>query len=121
MSVDASDLERYLALLETADETIDRQTAARFRQTLKTLTDYAQSIEHRKSGDMADSTTFLGPFASGDGTLEGHILSGAFYTVFELAHGGEHDWASRTIEEQSAVLDQLQEDTGHIVVAAVGG
>ena len=121
MSIDASDLERYLAQLATADETIDRATAARFRQTLEQLTAYAQAIEHRASGDMAESTTFLGPFAGGDGTLEGQILSGAFYTIFELAHGGEHDWASRTLHERADLLDQLQEDTGRIVAAAIGG
>lgn len=121
MSVDASALERYLALLETADARIDAQTAARLRQTLERLTQAAQAIEHRQSGHMADSTTFLGPFPAGQGTLEGQVLSGAFYTVFEVALGGDHDWPARTLAAETAELDALQEDTGRIVAAILGG
>jgi hypothetical protein len=120
MSIDTTDLKRYLALLETADAQIDRETAARFRATLEQLAAYARSIEHRRSGGMAESTVLLGPFPLGSGMLEGQILSGAFYTIFELAHGGEHDWASRTLDEQAALLEQLEQDTGRIVATAIG-
>jgi hypothetical protein len=121
MSVDASDLERYLRLLETADETIDQQSAAALRRTQEALAEYAQSIAHRQSGQMADTIHPLGPFAIGAGVLESQISSAASYTLLELEKGGDHDWASRTLAEQSAELDALQDETGRIVATAIGG
>lgn len=120
MSLDAGDLERYLTLLETADDAIDRDTAAALRRVQEQLAAYAAGIAHRDSGDMADSIHALGPFPLGNGMLESQISSAAPYTVFELARGGDHDWAGRTLEEQAAVLDALQDETGRVVAAAIG-
>ncbi len=121
MSIDRAGVERYLALLETADERIDRESVAALARTQQTLAEYAASIGHRQSGDMADSIHALGPFALGGGILESQIASPVPYVDLELAHGGNHDWASRTLRDQAAVLEQLQEQTGRIVVAAIGG
>lgn len=121
MSIDIGDLARYLTLLESADAQIDRESAAALRRTQEALVDYAQSIAHRKSGDMAESIHALGPFAIGGGILESQIASAAHYTSFELALGDDHDWASRTLAEQAALLNELQEQTGRIVAAAIGG
>jgi hypothetical protein len=119
--VDASALERYLDLLTTADETIDRETARALKRTQDRLADHAASIAHRQSGHMADTIHGLGPFAIGGGVLESQILSAAPYTAFELAKGDDHNWASRTLEDESAELDRLQEETGSIVATAIGG
>jgi len=121
MSVDAAELERYLALLESADETIDRESAAALARTQQTLADYAQSIAHRQSGHMAETIHGLGPFAIGGGILESQISSAASYTLLELDKGGTHDWASRTLGERADALDALQEETGRIVATAIGG
>jgi hypothetical protein len=121
MSVDAKDLERYLALLESADATINRDSAAALKNTVDQLVDYAQSIEARKSGHMADSTHQLGPFASGGGILTSTIQSAASYADIVAARGGDYDWPNRTLSDQAALLEQLQERTEHIVAAAVGG
>lgn len=120
MSVDATDLDRYLTLLESADATIDRQSAAALRRTQEALAAHAASIAHRQSGHMADTIHPLGPFATGGGVLESQISSAASYTLIELDKGGEHDWASRTLTEQAAELDALQDETGRIVAAAIG-
>jgi len=121
MSVDATDLERYLALLESADETIDRQSAAALARAQQALAAYAQSIAHRQSGHMADTIHPLGPFAIGGGVLESQISSAASYTLAELEKGGAHDWASRTLSERAELLDALQDETGRIVATAIGG
>lgn len=120
MSVDASALERYLTLLESADETIDRETALALKQTVDALVAYAQSIEHRKTGNMADSTHQLGPFASGGGILTSTIQSAASYADIVAARGGDYDWPGRTLEDQARLLDELQERTGRIVASAIG-
>jgi hypothetical protein len=120
MSVDARELEQYLRLLETADDTIDRETALALKQTVDALVTYAQSIEHRKSGNMADSTHQLGPFASGGGILTSTIQSAASYADIVAARGGDYDWPGRTLEDQASLLDQLQARAGRIVAASVG-
>jgi hypothetical protein len=120
MSVNAQDLERYLALLETADAEIDRESARALAKTQRTLAEYTAGIAHRQSGHMADTIHPLGPFAIGGGVLESQISSAASYTLVELDKGGEHDWASRTLQDQAAELDKLQEETGRIVATAIG-
>jgi hypothetical protein len=70
---------------------------------------------------MAETIHALGPFALGGGVLESQISSAAPYTHFELALGDDHDWASRTLSEQAALLDQLQDESGRIVATALGG
>jgi hypothetical protein len=120
VSVDVSALERYLALLETADDTIDREGALALKQTVDQLSEYAQSIEHRKSGNMADSTHQLGPFASGGGILTSTIQSAASYADIVAARGGDYDWPGRTLSDQASLLDQLQARAGRIVAASVG-
>jgi hypothetical protein len=121
MSVDIGDLNRYLTLLESADDTIDRETAQALKQTVDALVTYAQSIEHRKSGNMADSTHQLGPFPLGGGVIESTIQSAASYADIVAAKGGDYDWPGRTIEDEASVLDALQERVGRIVAASVGG
>jgi hypothetical protein len=120
MSVNAQDLERYLALLETADATIDRESATALARTQRTLAEHAAGIAHRQSGHMADTIHPLGPFAIGGDVLESQISSAAPYTLSELDKGGEHDWASRTLQDQAAELDKLQDETGRIVATAIG-
>ena len=121
MSIDATALERYLDLLEAGGQTIDRDLARQLAATVDRLAEYATSIAHRQSGFMADSIHQLGPSALGGDLLESQIASLASYTDTELERGDDHDWASRTLQEDAAELDKLQEESGRIVAAAVGG
>jgi hypothetical protein len=121
MSVDSSALERYLALLESADSTISRDSALALKNTVDQLTAYAQSIEHRKSGHMADTTHQLGPFATGGGILTSTIQSAASYADIVASKGGDYDWPNRTLSDQASLLEQLSQTEEKIVAAAVGG
>ncbi len=121
MSIDATQLERYLDLLERGGDEIDRKAAKELAQATDQLATYAQGIAHRKTGFMADSIHQLGPFVLGGGVLESQIASLAPYTIFVLARGGDADWANRTLEEQAAVLNRLQEATERIVATSLGG
>src|SRR5947199_204185 len=71
---------------------------------------YARSIELRQSGNMADSTHPLGPFASGGGILTSTIQSAASYADMVAQIDAAHDWPARTVADQQARLDQLQSD-----------
>lgn len=101
-------LDEFLQLLQTADEAIDLDAT---RQLLATVDDvllpYAQSIAHKRSGDMAATMHRLGPFPIGQGAVEARIESGAWYADEEVARGGTHDWAARTIEDQAGAIDSL--------------
>lgn len=116
-------LDDFLRLLETAEPAIDADAA---RQLLTTLDDillpYAQSIAHRVSGNMAESMHRLGPFPTGNGAVEGRIESGAWYADLEVERGDTHDWATRTIEEQSQAIDDLSASVAdRAVVILTGG
>jgi hypothetical protein len=116
-------LEEFLRLLETAEPAINAEAA---RQLLTTLDDvllpYAQAIAHRQSGNMAESMHRLGPFPTGDGAVEGRIESGAWYADLEVARGGDHDWVTRTLDEQSGAIDTLSAAIAdRAVVVLTGG
>src|SRR4051794_21968449 len=121
MGVDIGNLEAYLDLLESADETINRENARLLKTAADDLTEYAQSIEFRQSGNMADSTHPLGPFASGGGILTSTIQSAASYADMVAQFDEAHDWPARTVADQQARLDQLQNDAADVVVRAVSG
>src|SRR3954470_6331621 len=115
------DLQAYIRLLQTADEQIDRQSAALLTEAADDLRDYAKSIMHRQTGNMAGSTYRLGPFPQGAGVLEARVESGAWYAGEEAAKGGTHDWPSRTIAEQQARILQLELELGNAVIAILTG
>ena len=119
-SVDTSQLEAYLRLLETADATINRNAAAALKEAVDDIVELAQSFEHKQSGFMAASTHQLGPFALGGGVLESQIVSAASYVDLEVAKGGDHDWPTLTLKSAESRLASLGDKTGTIVTAALG-
>jgi hypothetical protein len=116
-------LEEFLRLLESADEQIDRDAAWQLLATVDdVLLPYAQAIAHRRSGNLADTMHRLGPFPVGQGALEARIESGAFYAEQEVARGGEHDWVSRTYDEQAAAIQSLADSIAdRAAVVLTGG
>jgi hypothetical protein len=102
------DLNAYIALLQTADDQISAESARLLTEATDDLRAYAQQIGHKQSGAMTDSMHRLGPFPVGSGVLEARVESGAWYAEDEVAKGGTHDWASRTIDEQQARILQLE-------------
>jgi hypothetical protein len=112
-------LDDYIALLETADE---RLTAANIRLLTEAIDDlkaYGQAIGHRKTGLMDNSMHRLGPFPVGSGMLEARFESGADYAETEVARGGAHDWATRTIAENDARILQLQLEVENALITAL--
>lgn len=101
-------LQAYLALLQTTDSQIDIEAGQLLTDATEDLRGYAQSIGHRQTGNMDDSMHRLGPFPIGNGALEAQVVSGAWYAEEEVARGGSHDWATRTIDEQQARILQLE-------------
>lgn len=111
----------YIALLQTANAQINRESAVLFTVASDAIRDYAKSIEHVQSGNMRDSTVRLGPFSIGQGALETQIFSGAFYAEDEVAKGGTHDWATRGLADQSAQLQQLADTLAERAAAILTG
>lgn len=114
-------IEDYITLLQSADERINRANVALLADAVDDLARYATSIAHRRTGYMGDSIVRYGPFSVGQGVLEAHAESAAPYAGLEVARGGEHDWATRTIVESSARIGQLQADVGGEAVRVLTG
>jgi hypothetical protein len=121
MSADTSELEQLLRTLATADDQVRVRSAALLQQAAQRLAQHAQTIAHRNTGQMADSIYALGPFPTGGNLLESLIDSAAPYTVYELARGGDHDWAARTLDDERSTLDQLEADAVALVIGALQG
>lgn len=114
-------LDDYITLLQTADATIDAANARLLVEAIEDLKTYAQSIGHRRSGQMDDTMYRLGPFPVAAGVIEASFQSGANYAELEVARGGQHDWATRTIQEQDARILQLELEVTNAVVRALTG
>jgi hypothetical protein len=115
------DLQAYIRLLQTADAQIDRESAALLVEATEDIKTYAKSIMHRQTGNMIESTYSLGPFPIGEGALETQIASGAWYAEEEVARGGDHDWVTRTIDEQQARIAQLEADLAAAAASILTG
>lgn len=76
----------------------------------RALLSVARSVVHVKSGHLRDSLFIEGPFDVTSGTFEGRVISTAPYAQYEVAKGGEHDFATRTIQEGQDIIDQVAQD-----------
>lgn len=114
-------LDAYITLLQSADATINRANAARLAEAVNDLARYATSIAHRRTGYMADSIVRYGPFSVGAGVLEAKAESAAPYADLEVARGGDHDWATRTLVDRAARILQLELEIEGAVVRALTG
>ena len=121
LGVEAIDLNAYIALLQTADAQIDAENARLLIDATEDIRAYVQSIMHKRSGNMAESTARYGPFPIGQGALETQILSGAFYAEDEVVKGGTHDWATRGIAEQQARILQLELESANAAASILTG
>lgn len=117
----SDDLERLLRNLEAADERISVESARLLIGAAGDLVAHAKSIAHRQSGNMGDTIHRLGPFPVGNGALEARIESGAWYADLEVAKGGDHDWALRTVQERDDLIRELEAALADAVVRVVVG
>lgn len=115
------DLASYIQLLQSADRALNAKNVALLSEASDDLRDYAAKIGHRRSGLMDDSMVRFGPFPVGAGALEARVESGAVYAEQEVARGGQHDWATRTITEQDARILQLQLEVEQALVSVLTG
>jgi hypothetical protein len=113
--------DQFLQLLQTADETISINNARLLREAIEDLKDFGQSIGHEQTGAMIASMYVTGPFAVGNGILEASFQSGASYAEYEVAKGGDHDWATRTIIEDTPRIVQLATEVENVVIKALLG
>jgi len=114
-------LDDYIQLLTAADDRLSAANVRLLTEAIDDLKTYAQQIGHRQTGLMDDSMHRLGPFPVGSGILEARVESGAFYAEDEVAKGGAHDWATRTIDENDARILQLQLEVEQALIAALTG
>lgn len=114
-------LDEYIRTLEAAPATIARENARLLANTIEDLKDYGQSIGHERSGYMDETMHVRGPDSGADGELEASFESDASYAELEVARGGSHDWATRTLNEQRARITQLQLDVENATVRALVG
>lgn len=114
-------LDEYIKTLTAAPAKIETANAALLMAAIGDLRDYGQSIGHEQSGRMDATMHINGPFATGSGTIEASFQSGVPYADLEVARGGSHDWATRTINEQQPRITQLQTDVENALVTALVG
>ena len=115
------DLASYIALLQRSDAALNARNAELLAEAADDLKTYAASIGHRQSGNMDDSMYRLGPFPIGEGAYEATIQSGADYAEQEVARGGTHDWATRTIDEEAQRIDRLRREVENALISVLTG
>lgn len=117
-----SDLEKLVNDLRSADQKADDKLRGINIRAARDLLKLARSIVHVKSGRLRDGLVIDGPFNVGTGTLEARISAPSVpYADEEVARGGEHDFASRTLEDGAGVIDQAAQDMEQTLIAILEG
>lgn len=82
----------------------------------------ARAVTHEKSGRLKGGLAIQGPFNIATGTLEARISAPSVpYAEAEAARGGEHDFATRMLEEGAGIIDQAAEDIEQAIIAIMEG
>jgi hypothetical protein len=113
-------LEQTAADYQRAADEADAVIVGEMTVLLAQLRTYAQSVAHKRTGRMAASLYVDGPVRR-VGVIEGAVLPGVAYAENEVAKGGEHDYAGRTLADQAAAIDAWAEATGVQIVKRLGG
>lgn len=120
VDIDDSGLKQAQAQLQAAPSRIEQRVLGRVGRAQRELLRVARSVVHVKTGRLRDSLSIDGVALIGGGTLEGAIKTNVPYAEAEVARGGEHDYAQRTLEEGAGVLDELLKDLEDIYVTELG-
>lgn len=114
------DLNQLASSYEQAANEADAVIAQRMADLLEQVRASARGLAHRKSGQLIGSLYIDGPVRR-VGFVEGAIVAGVVYAESEVARGGEHDYASRTLQANAALIQQWADDTGVAIVKKIGG
>lgn len=114
-------LDQYIQQLERAGEQLKADNVRRLMAAIEDLKDYGQSIGHEKTGQMDETMHVEGPLEESDGVVEVLFESDVPYAEEEVARGGTHDWATRTLNERRDRIFELQTEVEHALVAALTG
>src|SRR5690349_19445735 len=117
-----SDLQTLIADLRSAEQRADDKLRGINTRAARDLLKLARSIVHVKSGRLRDGLVIEGPFNVGTGTLEARISAPSVpYADEEVARGGAHDYATRTLEDGQGIIDQAAEDMEAALIAIIEG
>lgn len=116
-----SDLQKLITDLRSAETRADDKLRGINIRAARELLAIARGVVHVKSGRLQGSLHIEGPFNVGTGTLEARVVSNVPYADLEIARGSEHDYAARTIEDGSAVIEQAAQDMEAALIAILEG
>jgi len=120
LHIDASGLHAKQAHLAGTPSRIERRIAGRAVTATRALLGVARGVVHVQSGDLRDSLSIDGPSPIGDGSIETSVHSPLSYAESEVAKGGDHDYAARTLEAGAGILGDLARDLEAIVIDETG-
>lgn len=122
MSVEYSNnLPELIESLRIAEQGITQRQHDATARASEQLRRVMQGVSHVKTGAMRDSDIVTGPYLVTSGTFETQIGPTVSYAAEEIARGGQHDYASRTLSEGADILDALMDELGGIVIAQITG
>lgn len=120
LEIDASALRAVQQQISTAPARIERRVNGRSVTAIRALLNIARRVVHVQSHRLQNSLYIDGPFPTATGTLEAAVKSPLSYADSEVAHGGEHDYPARTIQQAQGELDELARDLELIVIEETG-
>lgn len=117
-----SDIQKLITDLRSAEQKADDKLRALNVKGIRKLLAIARRVVHVQSGNLRDHLAIAGPFNIGTGTLEARVYApGVRYAEAEIARGGDHDFATRTLEEGAAAIDETAEEIEQALIAILEG
>jgi hypothetical protein len=100
---------------------VEERTEARLRginlRGTRELLKIARNLVHERTGRLKAGLIIEGPYDVASGTLEARVAAPTVvYAAEEAKRGGEHDYATRTLEAGQGVIDKVADDMERAIV-----
>lgn len=114
-------LDDYIRQLEQAPQRAANRIQGRMTRAQRELLGIARRVVHVQSGNLRDRLAIEPPVVIDAGEAEYVVSSSASYAEHEAAKGGDHDFATLTIEEGADIIQSAANDVAEILASALVG
>lgn len=112
----SSNIAQIAADLRTIEQKADAKLRAINTRAGRQILAVARAVVHVQTGRLRDSLRIEGPFDIVSGSFELRVVTNVPYAEEEIARGGEHDYATRTVQDSAGIVDQAAEDMERAIV-----
>lgn len=114
-------LDDLIRQLEQAPQRAANRITSRMIRAQRELLGVARRVVHVRSGNLRDRLAIEPPTVIDASEAEFVVTSTASYADYEAEKGGEHDFATLTLEEGADIIQSATNDVAEILARSLVG